>query len=263
MTPGADLLAAWDEELAVRSGTFSLVLRSAHGTVTARDADVMHYAASTMKLAVLGALLADGTSGVVTVHDRFPSAVGGTFQLYRSDDQDDWTWARLGEELELGVLADRMITVSSNIATDLILERIGVEPVRRYLAAHHLDTVTVERMIGDTAAQAAGLTNTMSASALATLLETLAAEPRALALLERQTHLGMIPAGLPVGTWSASKGGWVTGVKHDAALVEPAEAPPYVLAVCTTSELSDAEGMDLVAHLSSITWEHWSRWHAS
>jgi beta-lactamase class A len=51
-------------------------------------------------------------------------------------------------------------------------------------------------------------------------------------------------------------------VKHDVALVRPPDAPPYVLAICTTSDLPDAEGEALVARLSAITWEHWARWHA-
>jgi beta-lactamase class A len=85
----------------------------------------------------------------------------------------------------------------------------------------------------------------------------------ALEILGRQTHRAMIPAGLPDGTWSASKGGWVTGVKHDVAFVRSVAAPEYVLAVCTTSDLPDAAGMELVARLSAVTWEQWSRGHAS
>jgi beta-lactamase class A len=72
----------------------------------------------------------------------------------------------------------------------------------------------------------------------------------------------MIPAGLPAGPWSASKGGWVTGVKHDVALVRPPATPPYVLAVCTTTDMGDPDGVDLVARLSAVTWEHWAAWSA-
>jgi len=159
--------------------------------------------------------------------------------------------------------------VSSNIATDLILERIGFESVRRWLVDHGLEgQLRVARLIGDAAAQDAEVTNSVSASGLATLMARVAtgADPDsviALGLLARQTHRDMIPAGLPEGTWSASKGGWVTGVKHDVALVRPPAAPPYVLAACTTADLPDAAGMQLVARLSAVTWDQWSRWHAS
>jgi beta-lactamase class A len=72
----------------------------------------------------------------------------------------------------------------------------------------------------------------------------------------------MIPAGLPAGTWSASKGGWTAAVKHDVALVRPAGAPAYVLAICTTTGLDEA-AEQLVARLSAITWGYWMTWRAS
>ena len=266
---------AWDEVLDGLSGRFSLDLRSLDGPVASRDPDASHYAASTIKLPVLMALLRDRIAqvpaalGVVVVHNRFPSAAGGTFELKQSDDQDDQTWSRLGMEVDLLDLADRMITVSSNIATDLIVERLGLESVRGWLADHGLEgQLKVARLIGDAAAQDAAVTNMVTASGLATVMVSVATgadhdSTTALEILARQTHRDMIPAGLPEGTWNASKGGWVTGVKHDVALVRPPAAPPYVLAACTTADLPDAEGMELVARLSAVTWDQWSRRHAS
>ena len=269
----ADMLGAWDEEVDELDGCFSLQLRWTGGRVS-RDADAPHYPASTIKLPVLMALLRDRTAAVpyalggVVVHDRFPSATSGTFELGESDDQDDEIWGRRGTEVDLLDLADRMITVSSNIATDLIVERIGFDSVHRYLADLGIeDQFRVDRLIGDAAAEEAGITNSVTASSLATLMARIATgtdpdSATALGILTRQTHRDMIPAGLPEGTWSASKGGWVTGVKHDVALVRPVAAPPYVLAVCTTADLPHIAGMELVARLSAVTWEQWSRWHA-
>ncbi len=271
-----DLRSAWDAELDGRVGSFSLVLAPASGEPVTRDPDLPHYAASTVKTAVLCALLADrsaglpAASGSIVVHDDFESAAGGSFRLLQSDDQDDETWARLGTEVDLMQLAGAMITTSSNIAMDLLVERLGFDSVRRFLAAAGLDrSLRLDRLIGDTGAQAAGLTNTVTAAGLAALIGGLADgtllgredADAALAVLARQEHREMIPAGLPAGTWSASKGGWVQGVNHDVALVRAASAPPYVLAVCTTHNLDPAAGTALVARLSAITWEHWNRCH--
>lgn len=278
-TASADQLRdAWDAELAGLTGRFSLVLRSGGGVVAERDAHTPHYPASTVKLAVLGAVLAERAAGSqdaygrLLVHERFDSAAGGTFVLRQADDQDDQTWARLGEEVDVLALTERMITVSSNIAMDLLAERVGFDSVRRFLARAGLDdAIRLERLIGDTTAEASGITNSVTAAGLASLMAGLVdaaildrdGSELALDILARQEHRGMIPAGLPSGTWSASKGGWVPGVNHDVALVRPASAPPYVLAVCTTSDLDHADGQALVARLSAITWEHWSRWQES
>jgi beta-lactamase class A len=276
MNNDEQLQQAWDEEVSGLPGRFSIVL-SADGPIAARNADEPHYAASTIKLAALGALLhglevGDVRAGsAVAVRDRFPSAVGGRFRLRQSDDQDDETWQFLGSLADLMWLADRMITVSGNLAAALVMDEIGLPAVRGFVERAGLGgSVDVNRLIGDHVAEAADVTNTVTADGLARLMAGITdgsllgteATATALDLLSRQTHRRMIPAGLPDGTWCASKSGWVPGVKHDVALVRPPDAPPYVLAICTTSGLSDAEGEALVARLSAITWEHWTRWHA-
>jgi beta-lactamase class A len=271
------LRQAWDARLAGVDGTVSLDLRSGAASVAARLPESPHYAASTIKLAVLAAVVGrpafadQAASARLPVRDTFPSVAGGSFRLRQADDQDDQTWVLLGSEAPLSWLAERMITHSGNLATDLIADYLGLAAVREFLEAAGLGgSIVVDRLIGDVAAEAAGVTNVVTASGLARLMAGIAdhsllaetAGETALSLLARQTHRRMIPAGLPPGTWSASKSGWVPGVKHDVALVRPDSAPPYVLAVCTTTGVPDTEGEELVAGLSAITWEHWTRWHA-
>lgn len=269
---GARMRSAWAAELAGRPGRFSLSLLGPDGPVAARDADLAHYAASTVKLALLGALLAAPVdlAAPVAVHADFPSRAGGRFALRQVDDQDDQTWAALGTEVPLGRLAERMVVASGNLAAALVAERVGVPAVQAFLAGAGVDGVCFARLIGDTAAEASGITNTVTAAGLSALLSGLTdgrllpaeATARARDLLTAQQHRRMIPAGLPPGTWWAGKGGWVPGVKHDVALVRPGTAPAYVLAVCTTAELADDDGEQLVARLSRITWEAWTTWHA-
>lgn len=269
---GTRLRTAWDDELAGRPGRFSLSVLGPDGPVAARDADLAHYAASTVKLALVGTLLAapvDLTEPVV-VHADFPSRAGGRFELRQDDDQDDQTWAALGTAVPLGRLAGRMVVASGNLAAGLVAERLGFAAVAAFLAGAGLDGVRFDRLIGDAAAEAAGFTNTVTAAGLAALLAGLTdgsllaagATGQARAWLAAQEHRRMIPAGLPPGTWWAGKGGWVPGVKHDAALVRPGTAPAYVLAVCTTAGLAEDEGEQLVARLSRTTWEAWTTWHA-
>jgi len=281
------------------NGAVGLQVRAAGAVVAQRQPDQPHYAASTMKLAVLGALLraqaAGGFPDQLMVTDDFVSADGGRFQIIQADDQDDLTWSCLGRSVRVDRLAERMIVLSSNLATDLLLEQLGLAAVDLLLAeagltgqvvvrrligdaraeAHGIsNTVTAagvaRRLIGDARAEAHGISNTVTAAGLARLLETLtdgsllgeANAAVAAQILAGQTHREMIPAGLPAGTWSASKGGWVDGVNHDVALVRPGTAPDYILAICTSTGLSHDAGCALVAELSRITWEHWKQWHS-
>lgn len=270
------LRAAWDHEASAVPGEVSVQLRTLSGPVASRDARSPHYAASTVKLAVLVAALVEISTGRMTLRqevevcDTFPSATGGRFTLHQADDQDDATWGRLGGSLPVGTLLERMVADSSNIATNTIVEAIGLEPVRRVAAFACGDGMTMSHLIGDERAKAGELANAVTAEGLARFLASLAdgrllpasATRRALDLLAGQRHRRMIPAGLPDETWSASKGGWTAAVNHDVALVLPERAPAYVLAVCTTTGLDEAAER-LVARLSAVTWEHWTRWHES
>lgn len=264
------LTALWDRAASGFPGTVAVHLRSLHGTVAAgRRSKSRHYAASTMKLAVVVAASREIGAGrlhvgeELEIRDTFPSAAGGLFTTRAADDQDEPTWQRLGRGLPAGTLLERMIVDSSNIATNVVLDRIGLHAVRGVLATAHAD-LTVNRLIGDERAEAGGITNTVTARGLSQLMASLAtgrllpadATRTALDLLARQRHTRMIPAGLPNGTWCASKGGWNGTVNHDVALIRPPHAPPYVLAVCTTTGRDEAAAR-LVARLSAVTWEHW------
>lgn len=266
------LLDAWEREASVLPGEVSVQLRSAGGPVASRRERSPHYAASTVKLAVLVAALTEVAAGRLTlareleVRDAFASAAGGSFTLRQADDQDDATWSRLGAGLPVSTLLERMVADSSNIATDIVVEAIGLCPVRRAAAFAGAEGMTISHLIGDERAKAGGAANAVTAAGLARLMSSLAAgrllpaaETRqALELLRRRRHRRMIPAGLPDGTWSASKGGWTAAVNHDVALVRPERAPQYVLAICTTTGLDEAAER-LAARLSAVTWEHWMR----
>jgi beta-lactamase class A len=253
--------AAWSARLRSVDARVSIALRSA-ASVALHDASASHYAASTIKLAVLGAWLESGRTDDLLVHAEFPSAAGGRFAVLQSDDQDDETWAALGAAVGSDVLARRMIQLSGNLATDLLAEAVGLDAVAAYLERAGLaDALSMGRLIGDAAAEAAGTTNSVTAAALTELLSVLARDPAALGVLAGQRHRNLIPAGLPGGTWTASKSGWVPGVRHDVALVRPAGAPEYVLAVCTSGSADDGAEA-LIRDLSRLTYEEWMRWHA-
>lgn len=282
VSPPTDLASevyrAWFAGLGGRHCDMSIELRAHSARVAGLNAKRRHYAASTFKLALLCAVLDDAHASPglldrsVVVRAEFAGATGDGFELSQSDDQDDATWSHLGRSMPLSALIEPMITRSSNIATNLVLAEVGLPFLNSFLTAHGLASdITVNRLIGDGVAERRGLTNVVTARGLACLMDWLAegvllppdATEFALRTLAAQEHRRMIPAGLPPGTWIASKGGWVAGVKHDVAHVRPPSAPAYSLAICTTSVFDDVEGESLVADLSAATWKVWTQWYAS
>lgn len=213
-----------------------------------RDAGRAHYAASVVKVAIMLAVdaLGAGAQQSVIVTDTFTGLDGSRVRSDWSEDNDDEPWHRLGEPATLRWLAERAIVSSSNLASNLLVERLGLDAVR----AQCPPGLLVGRQIGDEAAKKAGSTNTITATAAAALVSRCVELDAAgdwwpLDVLGRQLYRDGIAAGLPDGTKVASKSGWITGVRHDAALVSPGDAAPYVLAVCT-SGLPDEQALRLI-----------------
>lgn len=241
-----------------------------------------HYAASTMKVAVLAALFRADHAGdldvdaEITIHNDFRSARadGGRFGLRQEYDQDDEVWERLGTAAPLRWLATHMIVKSGNLATNLVLERVGFDRVTAVWPLVGATGSVVGRGIEDAAAREAGIQNIVTAADLAALLSAIArgADPaegstladsvtcqQMLDILLAQEHREDLAAGLPAGTRIAHKNGWVDGIRHGAGVVFPEDAPPYAIAVCTSTEWADSEDGDdeacrLIAEISAAAW---------
>ncbi|MEU4481559.1 serine hydrolase [Micromonospora sp. NPDC023966] len=249
-----------------------------------RQADATHYAASTMKVAVLVALHRAAEAGrldldgPIPVRNAFDSALPGAprFSNAQHYDNDDEVWARVGGEAPLRWLAERMIVRSSNLATNICLGQVGLPAVAeawKLAGARHSVT---GRGIEDFAARDAGIDNLVTAADLAAVLGELAlgarrpgplASPAGCAamldVLFAQEHREDLAAGLPEGTRIAHKNGWVRGVRHGAGVVFPSDAPPYAVVVCTTTDLADGgpsgeevedDACRLIAHVSARVW---------
>lgn len=277
-TPVAAPFAALSERLeAVRlddpSASVSVWLADLEGRPRfCHRADDPHYAASTMKLPLVIAAQRLAVRGLLDldapmrVHNVFASAHDGApFSMDVDDDQDPVTWAAVGSTRTGRELAEHAVTHSGNLATNLLLDLVGRAEVARVLRRVGCSSTTVVgRGIEDAAARAAGITNTVTAADLGLLMAAVARCEPALggsavctpveAMLSRQQHLDQIPAGLPEGTPTASKSGWVPGVAHDVAIVRPPHREPFVLAICTTIDLGDEEGAAFVAGVAADVW---------
>ncbi|GAA3151180.1 beta-lactamase class A [Kribbella aluminosa] len=267
------------------SGEFGVWLGRLDGVpVFVHEAERPHYSASTMKLPVAMAMMRKVEAGElaldrpVTVHNDFESAAGGRFGVNPDEDEAPATWTRLGAQVPLGWLATEMITRSSNLATDLVLEQVGVDAAHRALAESTLRSSRqpdldpaddrspsgaskIQRGIDDSAAQRAGISNLMSPAGLAGVLVAVGNQEGASGdylrdLLAGNQWNGEIPAELPAGTRVEHKNGWDTRIRHDGGIVRPADADPFVLVVCTTSDLPDSEAQQLIASIALEAWNH-------
>ena len=161
-------------------------------------------------------------------------------------------------------LAEHAITHSGNLATNLLLDVVGVtrSPTSLRLAGCSATTV-VGRGIEDAAARRAGITNTVTAADLGMLLggrretRVRAGRPGGLRAGRGDALAPTPPRSDPAGSTGrhrrrASRAG--SGVSHDVALVRPVDEEPFVLAICTTIDLGEHEGAAFVASIAADVW---------
>ena len=231
-------------------------------------ADDSFHAASTMKVPVMIELYRQVQSGKLrlsdplTIHNEFHSIVDGSpYKLDPTDDSETDLYKAEGQTRTLTELCELMITVSSNLATNLIIEKLGVANIRTTVHSLNADGMRVLRGVEDTKAFEKGLNNTTTARALQILLTSVAdnsaagpdASQQMLAILERQKFNEGIPAGLPPGSKVAHKTGEITKIHHDAAIVY---APrPFVLAILVRGLPDIKDSSTLMADITHLLFQ--------
>jgi beta-lactamase class A len=232
---------------------------------------VSFHAASTMKVPVMFELFRRADEGTldldtrISLGNRFASIVDGSpYGLSSSDDSDDALYDRVGAPISYRELNERMIVRSSNLATNVLIERLDATRVTSFARTLGGEGVLVRRGVEDGPAFRAGLNNVTTARGLGKLLAALErgqvasawATQAMRATLMRQEFNAEIPAGVPPGTPVAHKTGWITATTHDAAIVYPPGRSPFVLVILTRNIPDRAAATRLMVDLTRIVWEH-------
>lgn len=242
--------------------------------------DRWFHAASTIKVAVLVGLFAAveeerfGLGDRLHVRNRFLGVHDGrAYAIGAGRDSNGEVQAAVGKLMRIGLLAEHMIATSSNLATNLLLDLVGVERARAALGrlgvAAGIDLV---RGVEDDAAYEAGINNRVTADGLVAVFR-LIEERRAfseeasgamLEILRKQAFRSGIPAGVPDSVRSqaifAHKTGEMTTVTHDAGLVYLPERLPYVVSILTEWEAGGSNHRrETVARISRAVYEHVER----
>ena len=191
------------------------------------------HAASTIKVAVLLAVFRAADEGRLQLEDSlhvrnrfFSAADGSPFYLDPDSDAMPELYQTIGRAAKISALAEGMIAASSNLATNLLLDFLGVEYARKVLRDAQVDGVELRRGVEDHAAHERGINNEATADGLLTLLSALRSDfltseskDQAIRILLEQRFNSMIPAGLPAHAAVAHKTGEISTACHDIGIV--------------------------------------------
>ena len=233
--------------------------------------DLWFHAASTIKVSVLlgvyGAIHAGLLSEDSRVHvrNRFFSVVDGSpFRVEANRDANSEVQRAIGRTMKVKELAHHMIATSSNLATNLLIDVIGLEAMQRILAPLHLGGIELRRGVEDELAWQAGINNQVTANGLLQALRLIVEEraysaeicQRMLDILHQQQFKDGIPAGLPEGARVAHKTGEISTAAHDAGIVFLPNREPYVLAVLTQWPPDAGRRREVIARISQSVFDH-------
>ena len=217
--------------------------------------------ASSIKIAVLAEMFKQAEEGrldldaFLTVDDG--NRVAGSGVLY--------FLGRPSLSLSVRDTAVLMVVLSDNTATNLLIDKVGMEAVNRRLDALGLGKTRLRRKMMDLKAASEGRENVSTPLEMMTLLENVwkgafLKEPGRKAFLDMLAIPKDSPlrAGVPEGVEVAEKPGELEAVRCDSGIVLLA-GRPYVLSVMTTYLKRDGDGNPAIARVSRLIYEHVSR----
>jgi beta-lactamase class A len=226
--------------------------------------DRWFHAASTIKVAVLLAVFRAADEGrfrlddSLHVRNRFLSAADGSpFRLSQDRDATPELYATIGRTAKISALAHAMICGSSNLATNLLLDFVGVEYARTVLREAGVEGVELRRGVEDHDAHEQGINNEATADGLLSLLSairsdflTTESKREVIRILLEQRFNSMIPAGLPPHATVAHKTGEISTACHDIGIVYLPEREPYITAILTEFDPNTDGRRETVAAIS-------------
>lgn len=270
MTPPAETKLLETVQQIEKSSRASRIAVSVHDLQTSldfgyRSAEWFH-AASTIKIPILAGVFGAVDQGQFVLHsrlhvrNRFLSVVDGTpFRVRSSRDANSDVHDATGKMMHIQELAHHMIATSSNLATNLLVDLVGIERLQATMYQLGVASgIELRRGVEDEKAFDADINNRVTADGLAKLLRLIAEEKafspqlsrRMLDILHAQEFNSGIPARLPEGTRVAHKTGEISTVAHDAGVVYLKNRKPYVVVILTEWEPDTGGRSETIAKIS-------------
>ena len=228
--------------------------------------DRWFHAASTIKVAVLLAIFRAADEDRLRVDDSlhvrnrfFSAADSSVFRVTPDRDATPELYHTIGRTVKISALAHAMISGSSNLATNLLLDFVGVEYARKVLRDAEVHSVELRRGVEDHAAHERGINNEATANGLLTLLSAIRGDflsneskQEVIRILLEQRFNSMIPARLPAHAAVAHKTGEISTASHDIGIVYLPEREPYIAVILTEFDPDKDGRRETVAAISEV-----------
>jgi beta-lactamase class A len=266
-----DLKERIEEKFSAEEGDFALAFEdlTTGEQILINEKESFH-AASTMKTPVMMEVFKQAHDGKfslndsVVVNNEFKSIVDSSlYSMNINEDSGEGLYQFIGQKRTIYQLLFDMVTLSSNLATNILIDITGAENVMKTLNQCGIKDIKVLRGVEDIKAFRAGLNNTVTAYDLMLTYKLLAnrefitpeISDSIADVLLKQKHKDRIPAKLPNDVKVAHKTGWITGVGHDSGFIILPDGRKYVLVLLSKNVKNDAKVKEMHADISLMIYE--------
>ncbi|MDX2229327.1 MAG: serine hydrolase [Leptolyngbyaceae cyanobacterium bins.349] len=212
-------------------------------------------AASTIKVPVLIAFFQDVDAGKIRLDEKL---------TMRKDlvatEAGDMQYLPVGAQFSALETATKMITISDNTATNMLIDRLGgIQAINQRFKSWGLSATQITSLLPDLKG-----TNTTSPKELASLmvrvsqgeLVSLRSRDRLLDIMRRTVNNSQLPQGLGEGATIAHKTGDIGSVIGDVGLIDLPNGKRYATAVLIRRAVNDDRAYDLVQKISRVMYQH-------
>jgi beta-lactamase class A len=220
-----------------------------------RGADRVFPAASTIKLPILIALFQDVDAQKVKLAEKLTidkkSIAEGSGDLQEQ---------KPGTQVSVLVAATKMMTISDNTATNLLIDRLGGKSaLNQRFRNWGLKATTINRPLPDLSG-----TNVTTARELARSMMAIergkivsdASRSQILSIMSKTALNTMLPKGLGSGAKIAHKTGDIGSTIADVGTIELPSGKKYIAAVLVKRPYNDPAGPELVRQMSKIVYTY-------
>jgi len=217
--------------------------------------------ASSIKITVLANLYLQAQQGKLKLTD--PYTVQASDLVPDSDIMNGLTPGVT--RVTLRDLATMMVAVSDNAATNVLIDRVGMDNVNAMLDGLGLKNTRLRRKMMDLEAAKQGRENISTPREMMTLLDAIY-HGKVLNKESTEEFFKMlstnkdswIPRDLPAGLKVANKPGALEAVRNDSGIVF-VEGRPYVICVMTSFLRNEREGEEAISKVSLAAWQMFDR----
>ncbi|BAY24647.1 beta-lactamase [Calothrix sp. NIES-2100] len=212
-------------------------------------------AASTIKLPILIAFFQDLDAGKVRLDEKL--TMRGDLVTNGSGEMQ---YERVGKKYTALETITKMVTISDNTATNMIIDRLGgAAKLNQRFRSWGLKDTVIRRLLADLRG-----TNTTSSQDMARVLAllvnnklvSLSSKEQALDILRHTSIHTLLPAGLGKGAVIANKTGDIGFLIGDAGFVTMPNGKRYLAAIFVKRPYKDSRGRDFIRQVSQLVYNY-------